>query len=150
MSVRESVWDYPRPPAVERSGQLIRVVFAGKEIASSTASLRVLETSHPPTYYIPPTDVDGESLSLNSRSTICEYKGVARYYDIKVAGRTSTAGAWFYPRPARGYDEVAGHIAFYASKVDECWVDDELVIPQPGDFYGGWITSNVAGPFKGS
>jgi uncharacterized protein (DUF427 family) len=135
---------------VERSGQLIRVVFARKTIASSTASVRVLETSHPPTYYIPPGDVDLEALSPNSRSTICEYKGVARYYDIEVAGRTSEAAAWFYPRPARGYDELAGHVAFYAGKVDECWVDDELVIPQPGDFYGGWITSNVAGPFKGS
>lgn len=118
-------------------------------IADSTAAIRVLETSHPPTYYIPPVDIRVALLSFNPRFTFCEYKGAARYCDISVGYRTSEQAAWFYPRPARGFGEIAGHVAFYAGKVDECWVDDELVVPQPGDFYGGWITSDVEGPFKG-
>lgn len=150
MDAKESVWDYPRPPAVERSSRHIRVVHAGTTIASSDSSIRVLETSHPPTYYIPPTDIDLESLSFNPRFTLCEYKGAARYYDVVVNGEVVEAGGWFYPRPAWGYGMIAGHVAFYASRVDECWVDDELVIPQPGDFYGGWITADIEGPFKGS
>ena len=144
------MWDYPRPPAVERSGRLIRVVHAGHTIAHSDATIRVLETSHPPTHYIPTTDIDLESLSFNPRFTLCEYKGAARYYDVVVDGLVVEAAGWFYPRPARGFGIIAGHVAFYASRVDECWVDDELVIPQPGDFYGGWITSEIEGPFKGS
>lgn len=150
MELIESVWDYPRPPAVEPSGRHIRVVHAGQTIASSRATIRILETSHPPTYYIPPADIDLDLLSFNPRFTLCEYKGAARYYDITVAGSVVEAAGWFYPRPARGYESIAGHVAFYASRVDQCWVDDELVTAQPGDFYGGWITTDVEGPFKGS
>lgn len=126
------------------------MVHAGHTIASSESTIRVLETSHPPTYYIPPADIDLDALTFNSRFTLCEYKGAARYYDVTVNGEVVEAAAWFYPRPARGYGMIAGHVAFYASRMDQCWVDDELVVPQPGDFYGGWITSNVEGPFKGS
>ena len=150
MSARESVWDYPRPPAVERTDRRIRVVHDGKIVADTRSGVRVLETSHPPSYYITPADIDLDLLSFNPRFTICEYKGAARYYDVVVNGRVVEAAGWFYPRPARGFELIAGHVAFYASRLDECWVDDELVVPQPGDFYGGWITKDVEGPFKGS
>jgi uncharacterized protein (DUF427 family) len=155
----ESVWDYPRPPRLEPAGRRIRVVQAGVTIADSTSALRVLETSHPPVYYIPPKDLAAEYLSQVPRKTsYCEFKGSATYWSVDVssavgkesAGARVEAAAWSYEQPTRGFVALRSHLAFYASLMSECWVDDERVVPQPGDFYGGWITRNLTGPFKGA
>jgi uncharacterized protein (DUF427 family) len=144
-----SVWDYPRPPRVEESVRRVRVVFDGQVIADSTRALRVLETSHPPVYYIPPDDVRREYLLPSERETFCEFKGRAGYYTVAHGGRISANAAWFYPQPSPGYEQLAGYIAFYPSRVDACFIEAEQVTPQPGDFYGGWITADIDGPFKG-
>jgi len=146
---KESVWDYPRPPIVKGTSKHIKVVFAGKVIAETKRAYRVLETSHPPTYYIPPEDVRFDYLSPTSRQSVCEYKGLASYYNLKVDQRSSKNAAWSYPTPNTGYEVLKDHLAFYPNKVDECYVDGEKVISQRGDFYGGWITSDIVGPFKG-
>jgi uncharacterized protein (DUF427 family) len=146
----ESVWDYPRPPRVEVSTRRVRVEFAGVVIADTTRALRVLETSHPPVFYIPPEDVRSEYLRPGPRTTWCEFKGEAMYYDLVAGERTAANAAWYYPDPTRGYEALRDHIAFYPGRVDAAWVDDEQVQPQPGDFYGGWITSEIEGPFKGA
>jgi len=125
------------------------VEFAGRTIAETSAAFRVLETSHPPVYYIPPRDVDMTALERASGSSFCEFKGNAIYYDIAFAGARSERAAWSYPTPSRAFDALAHHLAFYASRVDACYVDDELVTAQPGDFYGGWLTRDIVGPFKG-
>jgi uncharacterized protein (DUF427 family) len=142
----ESVWDYPRPPRVEPSAARVVVVLDGEVLADTRRSLRVLETSHPPVYYIPAADVRTGRLTPSARrSTWCEFKGAARYYD---AG-SHVAVAWSYPSPSAGYEAIAGHYAFYPGRVEAATVDGERVEAQPGDFYGGWITSAVTGPFKG-
>jgi uncharacterized protein (DUF427 family) len=142
----ESVWDYPRPPRVEPSPAYVVVELDGQVLADTRRSLRVLETSHPPVYYIPAADVRTERLTRSRRRpTFCEFKGAARYYD---AG-SHAAVAWSYPSPSRGYEAIEGHYAFYPGRVDTATVDGEQVEAQPGDFYGGWITSTVTGPFKG-
>ena len=142
----ESVWDYPRPPRVEPSAAHVVVELDGEVLADSRRSLRVLETSHPPVFYIPAADVSTERLRPSARRpTVCEFKGTARYYD---AGNRP-AVAWSYPAPSPGYEAIAGHYAFYPGRVDRATVDGEPVEAQPGDFYGGWITSAVTGPFKG-
>lgn len=146
---QESVWDYPRPPRVEPTPKRIRVVFNGVVIADTTRALRVLETSHPPTYYIPKADIQMQYLAKTSRSTICEFKGRASYWTVAVNGAVAENAGWSYENPAAGYEAIAGHIAFYASRMDACFVDDEQVMAQAGDFYGGWITSDIVGPFKG-
>ncbi len=146
----ESVWDYPRPPAVERSGARVRVVFGGRTIADTTRALRVLETSHPPTYYIPRTDIDERVLEPTGGSTFCEFKGRASYFDVVVGERRARRAAWIYPDATDAYRELAGALAFYPGLMDACYVDDEQVQAQAGDFYGGWITSNLKGPFKGA
>ncbi len=146
---QESVWDYPRPPRVERMTKQIQVVFAGEVIAESDRALRVLETSHPPVYYIPPEDVRMQLLRLVPRSTFCEFKGQARYYSVKVGDQSAAEAAWFYPDPTRGYEALRDYIAFYPGRVEACYIDSERVQPQPGDFYGGWITGEIIGPFKG-
>lgn len=146
---QESVWSYPRPPRVEASERRIRVRFAGVLIADSRQALRLLETSHPPTWYIPTRDLRMDLLEANERRSVCEFKGAACYYDIVVGERRSANAGWSYPAPRPSYAQLAGHLCFYASRVDGAWVDDERVIAQPGDFYGGWVTSDVAGPFKG-
>lgn len=146
----ESVWDYPRPPRIELCSARIRVEFAGHTIAETTAAYRVLETSHPPTYYISPADIRLEFFGRNQRRSFCEFKGTAGYWDLCAADRTSRDAAWSYPSPNNAYAELAGYLAFYPSRVDACYVDEERVQPQPGDFYGGWITSNIIGPFKGA
>ena len=145
----ESVWDYPRPPAVEPSGQRVRVIADGVVIAESSAALRVLETSHPPAWYIPPQDVRMDLLETTTRRTACEFKGEATYFRLRFAPDQSRDVAWMYPAPLPGYESIQDYIAFYPGRVDEAWVDDERVRAQAGDFYGGWITSNVVGPFKG-
>ncbi len=147
---QESVWDYPRPPRLEPVTERLRVVLGGETLAETTAGYRVLETSHPPVYYIPPADIRFELVHpVNSRS-FCEFKGVARYWDLEVHGHRTENAAWSYPEPTRDFAALKDHLAFYASRVDACWVGDELVTPQDGDFYGGWITTRIVGPFKGA
>jgi uncharacterized protein (DUF427 family) len=126
------------------------VKFGGKVIGSTECPVKVMETSHPPVYYIPPDDVDRSSLRPTSHHTVCEYKGTASYYDVVVDGREAKNAAWYYPRPNPGYELLRDYVAFYPQAMDECTVDGELVTAQPGHFYGGWVTSEVVGPFKGS
>ena len=145
----ESVWDYPRPPRVEASQRSVRVEFAGEVIAETTRAWRVLETSHPPVYYIPLEDVRSEFLRASQRRTYCEFKGEAGYYDLVVAGREVKNAAWYYSEPNACFEAIRDHVAFYPGKVDAAWVDEERVEAQAGDFYGGWITSEIEGPFKG-
>ena len=146
---QESVWDYPRPPRVEKTAKRVRVVFGPLDIADSTRTLRVLETSHPPVYYIPPEDVRMELLALTDHHTVCEFKGEASYYDLAFGERAVRNVAWAYLSPTPGYEDLRGYIAFYPGRVDDAFVDGERVTPQEGHFYGGWITRDVAGPFKG-
>jgi uncharacterized protein (DUF427 family) len=145
----ESVWDYPRPPRVEATSRRVRVLFDGEVIADTVRALRVLETSHPPVYYVPFEDVRRGFLLPGERRSFCEFKGRADYYAVAHDGRVSKDAAWSYPQPLPGYEQLAGHLAFYPGRVDACFLDDEQVEPQPGDFYGGWITGDIAGPFKG-
>lgn len=143
----ESVWDYPRPPSVQADSRSIRVGDGAQIIAESTRTLRVLETSHPPVFYIPTSDVDMSLLTRNDRSTFCEFKGQAFYWDLD-AGRRVESVAWSYPHPSPGFEVITDYLAFYPSKVD-CYADDERVRPQEGHFYGGWVTPEIRGPFKG-
>jgi uncharacterized protein (DUF427 family) len=147
---KESVWDYPRPPVVEPFPGHIQVEFNGKIIADTRRSYRMLETSHPPVYYLPKEDFLGGVLKANSNKSYCEYKGIARYFDIAANGKVTPHAAWTYHEPVDRYKVIAGYIAVYAHSVDACFVNGEKVQPQEGDFYGGWITSNIAGPFKGA
>jgi uncharacterized protein (DUF427 family) len=147
---QESTWDYPRPPRVEPVPERIRVVVDGIVIADTVKALRVLETSHPPTYYLPLADGRADLLVASSSSSICEFKGRASYLTLVLpSGRRIEDVAWVYPAPSPGFEAIAGHLGFYVSKVDEAWVGDEQARPQAGGFYGGWVTSRVVGPFKG-
>jgi uncharacterized protein (DUF427 family) len=146
---QESVWDYPRPPRIERVDKRIRIVFNGVDIADTTKAWRLLETSHPPTYYIPPEDVRIDLLEFSYRRSFCEWKGQAQYVTLRVDDRSAEEVGWFYSAPHRPYRELRNHIAFYAGPMDACFVGDERAEPQPGTFYGGWVTSDLAGPFKG-
>ena len=145
----ESVWDYPRPPRVEDSPRHIQAIFNGLTIADSTRTKRVLETSHPPTYYFPPEDVRTEYFVSSPRRTICEWKGQAVYYGITVGERTAENAAWSYPEPVAAFESIRGYVAIYPHEMDACLVDGEKAEPQPGGFYGGWVTSDLIGPFKG-
>jgi len=146
---QESVWDYPRPPRLEDFDKPLKIVFNGETIAETTRSKRVLETSHPPTYYIPPEDIRQEYLVPNPRSSFCEWKGSAAYYDVVVKDKRLEAVGWYYPNPTAMFAALQNYVSFYAEPMDACYVGDEQVQPQPGNFYGGWITSNIVGPFKG-
>jgi uncharacterized protein (DUF427 family) len=147
---QESAWDYPRPPRVEPVPERIRIVAGGIEIAATSAAQRVLETAGAPVYYLPPADVRTDVLVPAGRTTTCEWKGEAHYWSLRLPdGRVVPNAAWSYDRPLPGYEAIAGHLAFYASAVDEAWVGGELATPQPGHFYGGWVTSRIVGPFKG-
>jgi uncharacterized protein (DUF427 family) len=146
---QESVWDYPRPPRLELSPKTVRVLFHGRLIAQSERAYRVLETSHPPTWYIPSADVRMDFLKATGKSSFCEWKGVASYWTVSVADRTAENAAWSYESPNPSFTAIKGHLAFYPS-LAECYVNDELVAAQPGDFYGGWITPELVGPFKGA
>lgn len=146
---QESVWNYPRPPRLDPTRVRLRVVHGGAAIAESTRGYRVLETSHPPVYYIPPGDIRTDLLISAPGQSFCEFKGMARYWSVGVDGKVAAPAAWSYPDPTDRYRAIKDHLAFYASRVDECWVGDERVQPQAGDFYGGWITANIVGPFKG-
>ena len=146
---QESVWDYPRPPRLEDSAKHIRVVFNGVTVAETQRAKRVLETSSPPVYYIPLEDVRMDLLTPAQGTTFCEWKGVATYCTLVVDSKTVERAAWRYPQPNRQYAAIKDYIAFYPGKMDACYVDDERVTPQPGDYYGGWITGEIVGPFKG-
>lgn len=146
---QESVWDYPRPPRVEETDKHIQVIFDGVIIADTRRAKRVLETSHPPTYYIPLEDVQREYLVPRFNTSFCEFKGTARYYGLFVNDRQVPIAAWFYPEPTPAFAPIKMHLAFYAQHMDQCLVDGQEVQPQPGGYYGGWVTSDVVGPFKG-
>ena len=148
---QESVWDYPRPPRVDPSSESIEVWLGGERVALTTRSWRVLETSHPPTYYLPlDAWVAGSLRSAEGRQTTCEWKGRADYFDVLGGGRVAPAAAWCYPEPLPGFEAIRDAVAVMPGAVDRCVVDGEEVKPQPGEFYGGWITSRVVGPFKGA
>ena len=146
---QESVWDYPRPPRVEATDKQIKVVFNGVTIAETRRAKRGLETSHPPVYYIPPEDVLMEHLIPASGSSWCEWKGHASYYDVVFDDIKTERAAWTYHEPSGSFEAIRDHIAFYPGRMDACYVDNERVTPQPGGFYGGWITEDIVGPFKG-
>lgn len=147
---QESVWDYPRPPRVEPSRRVARVELAGEMVARSERALRVLETAGPPTIYLPTEDVRMDLLDpVAGHGTYCEWKGHAGYFDVVVGVATVTRAAWTYPDPKPGYEELRDHISFYPALLD-CFLDDERVTPQEGGFYGGWVTADIVGPFKGS
>ena len=143
------MWEYPRPPRVEDTAKHIQVVFNGVVIADTRRARRVLETSHPPIYYIPPDDIQMQYLKPTSRSSMCEWKGSASYYAVTVAGKSAPDAAWTYRRPTPAFVTIKDYVAFYPQLMDSCTVDGEQVTPQPGEFYGGWITRDVVGPFKG-
>ena len=146
---QESVWDYPRPPRLEELAAAITVELGGETIASTRRAWRVLETSHPPTYYLPRDCFRDGALRPAAGSSWCEWKGQATYFDIVSASRTAARAAWTYENPTPGFTAIAGAIAVMAALVDRCTVNGEVVDPQPGGFYGGWVTSWVVGPFKG-
>ncbi len=147
---QESVWDYPRPPIAEPFSERIRIIFNGQTIADTTRAVRVLETSHPPVYYIPPDDIRMEYLHKADGDSYCEWKGAGKYYTVEVDGRRAERAAWYYPNPTDRFRIIKDYVAFYAGPMDACFVGDEQAKPQPGNFYGGWITSNIVGPFKGA
>lgn len=146
---QESVWDYPRPPRVEASTEHILVMLNGVTLVDTRRSMRVLETSHPPTYYFPPEDVQWNYFTPSPRNSFCEWKGQASYYTLRVGEKVLPDVAWFYPTPSPGFELIQNYIALYPGRMDKCTVDGESVTPQPGQFYGGWITSKIVGPFKG-
>ena len=146
---QESVWDYPRPPRLEPSSRHVRVEFGGMAVAETSRAVRVLETAGAPCWYLPPEDVRTDLLSNANFRTTCEWKGIADHFDLVVGERRARRAAWSYPRPLPGYESIAGWIAFYAGRVDGVTVDGEQVRPQPGGYYGGWVTGDVVGPFKG-
>jgi uncharacterized protein (DUF427 family) len=146
----ENVWDYPRPPRVEPSARAVRIVLGGVQIAASSRALRVLETSHPPVLYVPVADVvDGALHPAATRRTLCEWKGWATYWDVHGGGVVRPAAAWSYPEPVAAFAALRDHVAFYPGRMDACFLGDERVRAQEGDFYGGWITADLQGPFKG-
>ncbi|MGL5809985.1 MAG: DUF427 domain-containing protein [Nocardioides sp.] len=146
---QESVWDYPRPPRVEPSGADIEVHLGGIRIARTDRSWRVLETSHPPTYYLPRDAFLDGALRPASGETWCEWKGRAAYFDVIGGQLRAARAAWTYPEPTPAFQAIADAVAVMPAAMDHCAIDGEIVVPQPGTFYGGWITSRVAGPFKG-
>jgi uncharacterized protein (DUF427 family) len=145
---QESVWDYPRPPRLEPTSRHLVVALAGRTVADTRRGQRVLETSQPPAYYIDPTDVDVTLLRPTTHATFCEWKGQATYFDVVVEGTVAPAAAWTYRQPTPAFEPIRDHLAFYAQLVD-CSVDGEVVESNEGAFYGGWITRDVVGPFKG-
>ncbi|MEN9233452.1 MAG: DUF427 domain-containing protein [Gloeomargarita sp. DG02_5_bins_242] len=146
---KESVWDYPRPPRVEPTEYLIEIYTHGLCLARTQGAYRVLETSHPPVYYLPPQDIQMQYLRRNARTSFCEWKGQAHYYDLQVEGQVIRDVAWSYAHPTAAFRVIQDYLAFYAQKCERCLVAGEVVTPQPGGFYGGWITANLVGPFKG-
>ena len=146
---QESVWSYPRPAIAEPCAHRLRIVHRGVVVADTRKGVRTLETSHPPSYYFPPSDIAPLVLRPSPQRSICEWKGEAVYFDVVVGEQSLRNVAWSYPEPTPAFQSLRDHVAFYAWPFDDCFVDDERVTPQPGNFYGVWITSGVAGPFKG-
>lgn len=146
---QESVWVYPRPPRVEAVAKRLRVEFGGIVLAETSKGLRVLETSSPPVFYFPPEDVVLRYLAETSHSTFCEWKGVAHYWSMQIQDRVAPQGGWSYPDPTAGYEMIRNYVAFHPNQMDACYVGDDVVTSQAGDFYGGWITADITGPFKG-
>lgn len=146
---QESVWEYPRPAICEPAARHIQIIHQGMVLADSKSAWRTLETSHPPTYYLPAADIAMAQLNPNARRSLCEWKGQAHYWDVAAGGDHFTAAAWSYPSPTAGFAAIAGFIAFYPEPFEQCLVDGEPITPQPGGFYGGWISRFEAGPFKG-
>ncbi len=147
---QESVWDYPRPPRLDDVRDTVQVEHAGVVIGKTTRALRVAETSSPPCYYIPPDDIDWHHVEPTSGRSMCEWKGTAAYFSIRVGPSRVERAAWSYPTPYEEYADLRNYLAFYANRVDRCTVGGAVVVPQPGEFYGGWVTPNLVGPFKGS
>lgn len=145
----ESVWDYPRPPRLERAAAHVTITHAGLTVADTARAWRVLETSHPPVYYVPRDDIAAGVLEPGSGRSLCEFKGWATYWDLVVGEVRAAQAGWSYESPVPAYAALTGAVAFYPSRVDECRVGDEVVRAQEGDFYGGWITADITGPFKG-
>ncbi len=146
---QESVWSYPRPAIAEPTPRRLRIVHRGTVVAETARAVRTLETSHPPTYYFPREDVAPGGLRPTPQRSLCEWKGQAVYFDVLAGGDVLPGAAWSYPTPTAPFASLRDHVAFYAAPFDECLVDGERVTPQPGGFYGGWITAHEAGPFKG-
>ncbi len=147
---QESVWDYPRPPRVEQRGEHVRIVLGGITVAETDRAWCVLETSHPPAYYLPPDAFLAGTLRPAPGSSYCEWKGTAHYLDVVSGDQVADRAAWSYSDPSPGFVVITDHVALYPAAMDACFVDDEPVVSQPGGFYGGWITSKVSGPFKGA
>lgn len=145
----ESVWDYPRPPQLEQVDEVVRIFHNGVKIVETKSAYRVLETSHPPVFYIPRSAIDSQFLVESDRQTYCEYKGIAKYFSLSIGSVNVENAGWYYPNPVKEFEEITNHLAFYPSKLDRCEVGEEIVQAQEGDFYGGWITSKIKGPFKG-
>ena len=146
---QESVWRYPRPPIAEPSTRHVRIEHRDVRIADTRRAIRTLETSHPPTWYVPPADIAPGLLRRSDRRSFCEWKGVAVYWHLAVDDGLLRDVAWSYPDPTAGFASLRDHVAVYAERPDRCTIDGEQVRPQPGGFYGGWITADLAGPFKG-
>ncbi len=145
-----SVWNFPRPPRVEPVPLRVRVELGGQVIADTTAALRVCETSSPPAYYLPPADIVPGCLEPSDRTTFCEWKGVATYWTVFAGGRRAKDAAWSYRAPDPGYETIKDYVAFYPRRMGACWVGEHRVQPQPGLYYGGWVTPELVGPFKGA
>ena len=145
----ENVWDYPRPPALEPVSKRLRIVFGGIIIASADGGFRVLETTHPPVYYLPPCAFIAGALESAAGGSFCEWKGNAVYWTLRGGDKTAPRAGWSYPAPTPRFAAIRDYVAVYAGPMDACYVGDEAVTPQPGGFYGGWITSDLIGPFKG-
>lgn len=145
----ENIQDYPRPPALEPVPQMLRILLGDHLVAETVRGFRVLETHHAPTYYLPPGDVFARLSPARGRS-ICEWKGVATYWDVTIGDVMAPRAAWCYPEPTRAFLPIAGYLAFYATSMDACFVGEHRVIPQPGNFYGGWVTDNLQGRIKGA
>lgn len=146
---QRSVWEFPRPPAVEADERLVEVILGGEVVCRTRDSLLVLETSHPPTWYLLMADFAPGALRPTSGASVCEFKGAAEYFDIVAGGTVAPRAAWGYPEPWAGYAPLRGRVALYAALMDEVLVAGRPVEPQPGGFYGGWVTPDVVGPFKG-
>ncbi|WP_317629350.1 DUF427 domain-containing protein [Sphingomonas nostoxanthinifaciens] len=149
MPWQESVWTFPRPSIAQPVQAHLRVVLDGRTIAETRRGVRTIETNHPPTYYFPPDDVAPGALRPVGGTSFCEWKGSAVYFDVVSGDVVRSRAAWAYPDPTASFADIRDHVAFYAAAIDACFVNGEQVVPQPGGFYGGWITSRVAGPFKG-
>ena len=147
---QESVWNYPRPPRVEPLYARVTIELGGRMIADTTAARRVLETSHPPAIYLPPEAFVDGALEPAAGSSFCEFKGSARYFDVVGGDARAERAAWSYPAPSPGFESITGFVSVYPGRMERCTIDGETVTPQEGDFYGGWITARIVGPFKGA